>query len=79
MSDANGNALTSLSGGKMTLRTLLRMGIGLLMGTMAFSALAVGQENGQPASDVLGLQDLWENPTFVGGVTNDGPAGHSIW
>ena len=25
---------------------------------------------GPPASDVLGSEDLWGNPTFVGGVAN---------
>lgn len=28
---------------------------------------------GLPASDVLGSEDIWDNPTFVGGVINGGP------
>jgi hypothetical protein len=39
----------------------------------------LAQTNGQPASDALGQEDLLGNPTFIGGVTNGGPAGHSIW
>jgi hypothetical protein len=39
----------------------------------------LAQRNGQPASDALGQEDLLGNPTFIGGVTNGGPAGHSIW
>lgn len=42
-------------------------------------AVAEAQRNGQPASDLLGQEDLAGNPTFVGGVTNGGPAGHSVW
>ncbi len=42
-------------------------------------AAAQAQRNGQPASDLLGQEDLDGNPTFVGGVTNGGPAGHSVW
>jgi hypothetical protein len=37
------------------------------------------QRNGQSATDQLGQEDIWGNPTFVGGVTNGGAAGHSIW
>ena len=43
------------------------------------SAVAIAQRNGQPASDQLGQEDIWGNPTFVGGVANGGPAGHSVW
>jgi hypothetical protein len=32
---------------------------------------------GLPASDVLGSEDIWENPTFVGGVINGGPTASS--
>ena len=32
---------------------------------------------GLPASDVLGSEDTWENPTFVGGVINGGPSASS--
>ena len=37
------------------------------------------QQTGQPASNVLSSEDLWANPTFVGGVTNGGPHSHSVW
>ncbi len=47
--------------------------------TLALPIAAAAQRNGQPASDQLGQQDIWGNPTFVGGVTNGGPAGHSVW
>jgi len=47
----------------------------LLMGVSSGQA----QQTGQPASDVLSSEDLWGNPTFVGGVTNGGPHSHSIW
>ncbi|MGE4657955.1 MAG: hypothetical protein AAEI08_03370 [Gammaproteobacteria bacterium] len=33
----------------------------------------------QPAADVLGSEDLWGNPTFIGGVTNGGPDSGSVW
>jgi hypothetical protein len=33
--------------------------------------------NGLPASDVLGSEDTWDNPTFVGGVINGGPSASS--
>ncbi len=32
---------------------------------------------GLPASDVLGSEDIWENPTFVGGVIDGGPTASS--
>jgi hypothetical protein len=34
---------------------------------------------GLPASDVLGSEDIWENPTFVGGVINGGPSASSVY
>ena len=34
---------------------------------------------GIPASDSLGAEDIWGNPTFVGGVVNGGPTAHSEW
>ncbi|HAK55109.1 MAG: hypothetical protein QF463_09470 [Vicinamibacterales bacterium] len=46
---------------------------------LALPTVAAAQRNGQPATDQLGQEDIWGNPTFVGGVTNGGPAGHSIW
>ena len=32
-----------------------------------------------PASDSLSAEDIWQNPTFVGGVVNGGPTAHSEW
>jgi hypothetical protein len=32
---------------------------------------------GLPASDVLGSEDIWDNPTFVGGVQDGGPSASS--
>jgi hypothetical protein len=52
----------------------------LLIGLAGLSpTFGIAQQNGQPATDQLGQEDIWGNPTFVGGVTNGGPAGHSIW
>lgn len=39
----------------------------------------MAQQNGQPATEVLGSVDLNGNPTFMGGVTNGGPNAHSVW
>lgn len=35
--------------------------------------------DGLPAADVLASEDLWGNPTFIGGVTNRGPNSGSVW
>jgi hypothetical protein len=43
------------------------------------SVAAMAQQNGQPATDVLGSSDLNGNPAFMGGVTNGGPNAHSVW
>jgi hypothetical protein len=43
------------------------------------AAPALSQQNGQPATDVLGSSDLYGNPAFMGGVTNGGPNAHSVW
>ena len=52
----------------------------LLIGLAVLSpTFGIAQHHGQPATDQLGQEDIWGNPTFVGGVTNGGPAGHSIW
>jgi hypothetical protein len=49
---------------------------GALFAVLAGSA--IGQvPNGLPASDVLGSEDTWDNPTFVGGVVNGGPSASS--
>ena len=37
------------------------------------------QQTGQPASNVVSSEDIYGNPTFVGGVTNGGPNAHSVW
>ena len=54
-----------------------------LCGYAAFAIAGIStgqaQQTGQPASNVLSSEDLWRNPTFVGGVTNGGPHSHSIW
>jgi hypothetical protein len=46
---------------------------------LLLSAHAFAQQNGQPATDVLGSSDLNGNPAFMGGVTNGGPNAHSVW
>ena len=38
-----------------------------------------GEIRGIPASDSLSAEDIWQNPTFVGGVVNGGPTAHSEW
>jgi hypothetical protein len=35
--------------------------------------------DGIPAADVLGSQDTWGNPSFIGGITNRGPDSQSVW
>lgn len=40
---------------------------------------AFGQVQGLPASDELGAEDIWHNPSFVGGVVNGGTTAHSEW
>ena len=55
--------------GALTLAT-----IGVL-GTCAVQA----QQTGMPASDTLGADDLWGNPTFIGGVANGGGTAHGVW
>ncbi len=35
--------------------------------------------DGQPAADVLASEDVWGNPTFIGGITNGGPDSGSVW
>lgn len=57
----------------------------LLEGVLVFIVLAgnsttgPAQIQGLPASDQLGAEDIWGNPTFVGGVVNGGPTAHSEW
>lgn len=57
------------------------MKLRFLLGSALIAFVATGQAQAQtesligvPASDVLGSEDLWDNPTFVGGVINGGPA-----
>lgn len=51
--------------------------LGMLMSLAASAALA--QRTGIPASDTLGADDLWGNPTFIGGVANGGGTAHGVW
>ncbi len=54
------------------------------MGKLPFVLLSAlsstaGAQWSIPASDVLGADDLAENPTFVGGIANSGSTAHGIW
>jgi hypothetical protein len=40
---------------------------------------AFSQSLGMPASDSMGHEDIWHNPTFRGGVVNGGANAHSEW
>jgi hypothetical protein len=60
-------------------RRFIQITFRFFLSVVTIPALLLAQKNGQPASDALGQEDLLGNPTFVGGVTNGGPAGHSIW
>ncbi len=55
----------------------------LTSGVLAQSAAPLVCEcvpvNGQPAADVLASEDVWGNPTFIGGITNGGPDSGSVW
>ena len=55
----------------------------LTSGAFAQSAAPLACEcapvNGQPAADVLASDDMWGNPTFIGGITNGGPDSGSVW
>ncbi len=62
------------------MRTSLHRSIKTALGVLFLTPASVfAQQNGQPATDVLGSLDLWGNPTFMGGVTNGGPHSHSVW
>jgi hypothetical protein len=54
-----------------------RLLFGAALLAFAGTALAQTQITGLPASDVLGSEDTWDNPTFVGGVINGGPSASS--
>lgn len=43
------------------------------------AAAAYGQIQNPPASNILGTEDIWGNPTFVGGITNGGTTAFSEW
>ncbi len=50
--------------------------------SILISALATGanaQIAGIPASDTLGADDLWGNPSLIGGVANGGGTAHGVW
>ena len=51
----------------------------MFIGTQTVLAQAVDEIRGIPASDSLSAEDIWQNPTFVGGVVNGGPTAHSEW
>lgn len=55
----------------------MRLLLILLSGTL--SSLVLAQQNGMPASDTLGAEDIYGNPTFVGGVANGGGTAHGVW
>lgn len=54
-------------------------GKSLSPGAWAADALVARPNSGQPAADVLGSEDIWGNPTFIGGLTNGGPTARSVW
>ena len=45
----------------------------------AFAAASKAQVQGIPASDTLGAEDLYGNPSFIGGVANGGGTAHGVW
>ena len=45
----------------------------------AFTATVQAQFDGLPASDTLGAEDLYGNPSFIGGVANGGGTAHGVW
>lgn len=45
----------------------------------AFAAAVNAQVQGIPASDTLGAEDLYGNPSFIGGVANGGGTAHGVW
>ena len=51
----------------------------LLFLLSALSVAANAQIQGIPASDTLGAEDLYGNPSFIGGVANGGSHAHAIW
>jgi len=51
----------------------------VLLGPLSVLAQTANEIRGIPASDSLSAEDIWQNPTFVGGVVNGGPTAHSEW
>ncbi len=45
----------------------------------AFATAANSQLAGIPASDTLGADDLYGNPSLIGGVANGGGTAHGVW
>ena len=54
--------------------------LGLLLGLLGISSVPVSaQYEGLPASNVLGGEDIWGNPTFTSGTGNNGETASSEW
>jgi hypothetical protein len=51
----------------------------LIVLTLVAAAQGSAQIKGLPASDLLGGEDVWQNPTFVTGVANGGETASSEW
>ena len=58
---------------------LVIVALAAVSGTTVAGPDAGRPQTGQPAADVLASQDIWGNPTFIGGLTNSGPTAHSVW
>jgi len=70
-----------LIGREVMKRTTLayRIAALVLLGPLSAMAQTASEVRGIPASDSLSAEDIWQNPTFVGGVVNGGPTAHSEW
>lgn len=55
----------------------MRLLFSLLVSTLA--SMANAQFFGIPASDTLGADDIYGNPSFIGGVANGGGTAHGLW
>ena len=51
--------------------------LGWVLLAMLGAQVSTAQIKGLPASDILGSEDLADNPTFVGGGPNGGATAHS--
>ena len=51
----------------------------LLSALSVYSTAANAQVQGISASDTLGAEDLYGNPSFIGGVANGGGTAHGVW